>query len=90
MGASNSRGLQSCESARPVAGLLVHLDGHRVAGFDGASAGYGAAVDIAPDAVGGDVGERVVGLRHAHACFSLVDTVDPEVLERCVRGDLGR
>lgn len=87
MSSSNSRGLQRRESAGTIASLLMHLDGHCVAGFDGTSARYGAAVDVTSDAVGGNVGEGAVGLWHADACFALVDTVDPEVLEGCVRGD---
>ena len=89
MGASDRRRLQARESARPVAGLLVHFDGHRVAGFDGTSARYGAAVDVAADVVGGDVLQGVVGGGHADAGFALVDAVDPEVLEGGVGGDLG-
>jgi len=89
MGASDRRRLQARESARPVAGLLVHFDGHRVAGFDGTSARYGAAVDVAADVVGGDVLQGVVGGGHADAGFALVDAVDPEVLEGSVEWSRG-
>jgi hypothetical protein len=89
MRASNCRRLQRRKSAGPVAGLLVHLDGHGVAGFDGAATRDGAAVDVAADVVGGDVCEGVVGGGHADAGLALVDAVDPEVLEGGVGGDLG-
>jgi len=85
--AADSRRLEGRQGARAVSSLLVHFNRHSVASFDGTSAGYGAAVDVASNAVGRDIGQRAVGLRHAHAGFSLVDAVDPEVLERCVGGD---
>lgn len=65
----------------------MHLDRHSVASFHSTSTSHSTTVDVAPDIVVGDIGERVVGGRHAHACFSLVDAVDPEVLENCVSGD---
>lgn len=37
MGAADGLGRQAGQSARAVAGLLVHLDGDGVAGLDGAS-----------------------------------------------------
>jgi hypothetical protein len=67
--------------------LLVHLNRDGVAGLDSASTGYSASVDVAPDVVVGDIGERVVRCWHADACFSLIDTVDPEVLKDRVSGD---
>jgi hypothetical protein len=67
--------------------LLVHLNRDGVAGLYSASTGYSTTVDVAPDVVVGNVGKRVVGGWHADACFSLIDTVDPEVLEDCMAGD---
>lgn len=55
-------------SARPVPGLLVHLDRHRCAGGDSAFAGYaGGAADVAAEVGGGDVGDGGVGLGGADA-----------------------
>ena len=65
----------------------MHLDRHSVASFHSTSTGHSATVDVASDVVVGDIGERVVGRWHAHACFSLVDAVDPKVLEDCMSGD---
>ena len=87
MRTTNSRRLECSQSARAVSDLLVHLDRHGVASLNSTSAGYIATVDIAPDAVGSDIGERVVGLWKADACLSLVDAVDPKVLEDCVSGN---
>jgi len=89
MRTADSRGLQRRKSARSVTSLLVHFDGDGVAGFDGAAARDGAAVDVAAQVVGGDVGHGVVGGGHADAGLALVDAVDPEVLESGVGGDAG-
>ena len=90
VGTANSRRLERRQSARAVSNLLVHLDRDGVAGFDSASSGYSASVDVAPDVVVGNIGERVIGSWHADACFSLIDAVDPEILEDCVSGDARR
>jgi hypothetical protein len=86
---SDRRRLQRRESAGAIAGLLVHFDGDGVSRFDGATACYSTAVDVAAEVVGGDVGHGVVGGGHADAGLALVDAIDPEVLEGGVGGDLG-
>lgn len=89
MRTSNRRRLQRRKSARPVTGLLVHFDSDGVSRFDGAAPRDGAAVDVAAQVVGGDVGHGVVGGGHADAGLALVDAIDPEVLEGGVGGDAG-
>jgi hypothetical protein len=89
MRTSNRRRLQRRKSARPVAGLLVHFDSDGVSRFHGAAPRHGAAVDVAAQVVGGDVGHGVVGGWHADAGLALVDAIDPEVLEGGVGGDAG-
>jgi hypothetical protein len=89
MSTPNSRRLESGKSASSVTSLLVHFDGDGVSRFDGATACYSTAVDVAAEVVGGDVGHGVVGGGHANAGLALVDAIDPEVLECGVGGDLG-
>lgn len=85
---SNGGRLECRQRARAITLLLMHLDRDGVAGFYGTSPSHGTPVVVAPDAVGRNVRQRVVVLRHPDACFSLIDAIDPEVLESGVCCDV--
>lgn len=53
------------------------------------TATHSALVDITSNRVGRDVGQRVVAVRQSHAGLSLVNTIDPKLLESCMGFDLG-
>jgi hypothetical protein len=84
---TDGRRLECGQGARAISDLLVHLNRDGVTGLDSTSTGYSATVDVAPDVVVGDIGQRVVRRWHADACFSLIDTIDPEILKDCMAGD---
>lgn len=73
----------------PVAGLLVHLDGHAAAGLDAAdTADTAGAACVAGEVTGANICDGGVGGGHADAGGSIIGSVDPELLEDGVAGYL--